>query len=134
MVQEHDLEFFALSTDFFKENIIIERDKEFLLQLIGANTKTKMLVTILKFLCETDENIIDFAEVIYTVIKQAAALADEGPVRVGVDEMVRCVAHLYDVGKDDPRIKRICLDTWDELFKNNLRDIKSLATILDNFN
>lgn len=45
-------------------------------------------------------SIIDFAEVIYTVIEQAAALADEGPVRVGVDEMVRCVAHLYDVGKD----------------------------------
>lgn len=134
MVQEHDLEFLSLNTEFFKENIVIERDKEFLLQLIGANSKTRMLVTILKFLCETDENIIDFAEVIYAVIKQAAALTDEGPMRVGVDEMVRCVAHLYDVGKDNPRIKTICLNTWDELFKNNLRDIQSLAKMLDNFN
>lgn len=134
MVQGHDLEFFALSTEFFKENIVIERDKEFLLQLIGANSKTRMLVTMLKFLCKTDENIIDFAEVIYAVIKQAAALTDEGPMRVGIDEMVRCVAHLYDVGKDDPRIKTICLDTWDELFKNNLRDIQSLAKVLDDFN
>ena len=134
MVQEHDLEFLALNTNFFKENIAIDRDKEFLLQLIGANSKTRMLVTILKFLCDTDDNIVDFAEVIYAVVKHAAALADEGPMRVGVDEMVRCVAHLYDVGKDNPKIKTICLDTWDELFKNNLRDIKSLATILDNFN
>lgn len=134
MVQEHDLEFHALSTDFFKENIVIERDKEFLVQLIGANSKTRMLVTILKFLCETDENITDFAEIIYAVIKQAATLTDEGPMRVGVDEMVRCVAHLYDVGKNDCGIKTICLDTWDELFKNNLRDIQSLATMLDNFN
>lgn len=134
MVQEHDLEFFVLNTDFFKENIVIDRDKTFLLQLIGANSKTRMLVTILKILCETDDNIIDFAEVIYAVIKQAAALADEGVMRVGVDEMVRCVAHLYDVGKDNPKIKTICLDTWDELFKNNLRDIQSLAKMLDNFN
>ena len=134
MVQAHDLEFFALNTAFFKENIVIERDKEFLLQLIGANSKTRMLVTILKFLCDTDENIIDFADVIYALIKQAATLTAEGPMRMGVDEMVRCVAHLYDVGKDDPRIKTICLDTWDELFKNNLRDIQSLATMLDNFN
>lgn len=134
MVQKHDLEFFSLSTDFFKENVVIERDKEFLLQLIGANSKNRMLVTILKFLCETDENIIDFAEVIYAVIKQAAALSDERPMRIGMDEMVRCVAHLYDVGKDDPTIKAICLDTWDELFKNNLRDIQSLAVMLDNFN
>ena len=134
MVQEHDWEFLALNTNFFKENIVINRDKEFLLQLIGANSKTRMLVTILKFLCDTDDNIIDFAEVIYAVVKQAAVLADEGPMRVGVDEMVRCVAHLYDVGKDDPRIKTICLDTWDELFKNNLRDIQSLAKMLDNFN
>ncbi len=134
MVQTHDLEFFSLSTDFFKENVVIERDKEFLLQLIGANSKNWMLVTILKFLCETDENIIDFAEVIYAVIKQAATLSDERPMRIGMDEMVRCVAHLYDVGKDDPTIKTICLDTWDELFKNNLRDIQSLAVMLDNFN
>lgn len=134
MVQEHDLEFFSLSTEFLKENVVIERDKEFLLQLIEANSKTRMLITILKFLCETDENIIDFAEVIYAVIKQSATLTDEKPIRIGVDEMVRCVAHLYDVGKGDPAIKAICLDTWDELFKNNLRDIQSLATMLDNFN
>ena len=51
-----------------------------------------------------------------------------------MNEMVRCVAHLYDVGKDDPTIKEISLDTWDELFKNNLRDIQSLAVMLDNFN
>ena len=134
MVQEHNLEFFDLSTEFFKENIVIARDREFLMQLISANSKSRMLITILKFLCDTDENIIDFAEVIYAVIKQAATLKEEVPMRIGVDEMVRCVAHLYDLGKDDPEIKTICLDTWDELFKNNLRDIQSLATMLDNFN
>lgn len=134
MVQEHALDFYALSPDFFKENIRIERDKDFLLQLVNSNSKTRILVALLKFLCDTEESILDFAEIIYAVIKQAATLSDDGPMRIGMDEMVRCVAHLYDVGKDKPDILTICLDTWDELFKNNLRDIQSLSTMLDNFN
>lgn len=134
MVQEHALDFYALSPDFFKENIRIERDKDFLLQLVNSNSKTRILVALLKFLCDTEENILDFAEIIYAVIKQAATLSDDEPIRIGMDEMVRCVAHLYDVGKDKPAILTICLDTWDELFKNNLRDIQSLSTMLDNFN
>lgn len=134
MVQEHALDFYALSPDFFQENIRIERDKDFLLQLASSNAKTGILVALLKFLCNTEENILDFAEVIYTVIRQAASLSDDGPMRIGMDEMVRCVARLYDVGKNKPDILTICLDTWDELFKNNLRDIQSLSTMLDDFN
>lgn len=134
MAQEHTLEFYALSPDFFHENTRIERDKDFLLQLVSSNAKSGILVALLKFLCNTEENILDFAEVIYAVIKQAASLSDDGSMRIDMDEMVRCVAHLYDVGKDKPEILTICLDTWDELFKNNLRDIHSLSTMLDNFN
>lgn len=134
MVQEHALNFRALRPDFFHENIRVERDMDFLLQLVSANTKTGVLVAILKFLCNTEENILDFAEIIYAAIKKAASLSGDGPMRIGMDEMVRCVAHLYDVGKDKPEILTICLDTWDELFRNNLRDIQSLSTMLDNFN
>ena len=92
-----------------------------------------MLTSLLKYLSDAEENILDFAEVIHAVSKRLAELQGDGPVRLGIDEMIRCVVHLYDVGKDIPAIKTICLDSWDELFKNNLHDIKSLATILDNF-
>jgi hypothetical protein len=134
MVQEHELDFYALSPDFFQENTRIERDKDFLLQLVNSNSKTRILVALLKFLCNTEESILDFAEIIYAVIKQAATLSDDGSMRIDMDEMVRCVAHLYDVGKDKPEILTICLDTWDELFKNNLHDIQALSTMLDDFN
>ena len=133
MVKNHSLDYYVLSPDFFKDNIVIERDKDFLLELIAANTKTRVLSSLLKYLSETEENIIDFAEVIHAVSKHLAELQEEGPVRLGIDDMIQCIVHLYDVGKDDPTVKTICLDAWDELFKNNLRDIKSLATILDNF-
>lgn len=134
MVQDHDSNFYALSSEFFRENVRIERDKDFLLQLVGMNSKSSVLVSILRYLCDTEENILDFAEVIYAVAKQAASLSDDGLTRIGMDEMVRCVAHLYDEGKDKPEFLPICLDAWDELFKNNLRDIQSLSTMLDDLN
>ena len=43
------------------------------------------------------------------------------------------ITHLYDVGKDIPHVKTLCLDAWGELFKNNLRDIQPLSMMLDNF-
>lgn len=134
MVQDYDSDFYALSSEFFLENVRIERDKDFLLQLVRRNSKNSVLVSILEYLCNTEDNILDFAEIIYAVTKQAASLSDDEPMRIGMDEMVRCVAHLYDVGKDKPEVLTICLDAWDELFKNNLRDIQSLSTMLDNLN
>ena len=65
--------------------------------------------------------------------KQSDALKENGIIRIGVEELVQCVAHLYDVGKDKPHVKTICLDAWDELYKNNLRDIQPLSIMLDNF-
>lgn len=132
MVKSYSLDC-VFSSEFFRENIVIERDRLFLLELVASNTKTRMLTSLLKYLSEAEENILDFAEVIHAVSKRLAELQGDGPIRLGIDEMIRCVVHLYDVGKDVPAVKTICLDSWDELFKNNLHDIKSLATILDNF-
>ena len=133
MANKHSTNFHALGPDFFKKNIVIARDREFLLELVRANLCESMLYALSRYLCETDENIVDFAEVIHAVTKQSAEIKDKGLVRVGVDELVRCVAHLYDVGKDIPHVKTLCLDAWDELFKNNLRDIQPLSMMLDNF-
>ena len=101
----------VFGSEFFRENIVIERDKAFLLELVASNTKTRMLTSLLKYLSDTEENILDFAEVIHAVSKRLAELQGDGPVRLGIDEMIRCVVHLYDVGKDIPAIKTICLDS-----------------------
>lgn len=133
MANKHSTDFHALGPDFFKKHIVIARDKQFLLELVQANSGDSMLYALSRYLSETDENIVDFAEVIHAVTKHSAEFKDNGLVRVGVDELVQCVAHLYDVGKDKPHVKTICLDAWDELYKNNLRDIQPLSIMLDNF-
>lgn len=131
-VRDHDLGSYAIGSEFLKKNIVVERDKDFLLGLVNQNSKSRCTYAMLEFLCETDENIADFAEIIYAVAKQAAERQDDYPMRISIEKLVQCTAHLYDIGKDDPKIKTICLNIWDELFKNNLHDIKSLATMLDN--
>ena len=133
IVNEHDADFHSMGPDFFEKHILIARDKKFLLELMQANPGESILYALSRFLCETDQNIVDFAEVIYSMAKQSDALRENGIIRIGVEELVQCVAHLYDVGKDKPHVKTICLDVWDELYKNNLRDIQPLSTMLDNF-
>jgi len=132
IVKNYPLDHYALGPAFFKNNIVIERDRVFLLELIAVNKKTRILRSLLTYLSETEENIVDFADVIHAVSKHLAELQEDVSVRLGIEEMIRCVVNLYDGGKDNPAVRTICLDAWDELFKNNLRDFKSLATILDN--
>ena len=50
-----------------------------------------------------------------------------------VEDLIQCVIQLFDRGKNDPKIRVVCLDIWDELFRSNLHDIKPLADMLDNF-
>lgn len=124
----------CLSVDFFLKNIVVERDKAFLLQLLKESKGEHILVSVAEFLCETDENIVDFSEIIYMMVKQLSGVPRDGEIRLSVDEIVQCVAHLYDVGKDDPKARKVCLDAWDELYKNNLHDVKALSTVLDDLN
>lgn len=133
VVKEHCADFYAMGRDFFEKYIVISRDKQFLMELMQANPGESILYALSHFLCETDQNIVDFAEVVQAMAKQSAALEDSGVIRIGVEELVQCVAHLYDVGKDKPHVKTICLDAWDELYKSNLRDIQPLSMMLDNF-
>lgn len=50
-----------------------------------------------------------------------------------VKDLIQCVIRLFDRGKDDPHIRCVCLDIWDDMFKSNLQDIRPLAVLIDNF-
>ena len=134
LVSRYAIEPVCLSADFFLKSIVVERDKAFLLQLLNVSKGEHVLVSVAEFLCETDENIVDFAEIIYAMVKQLSGVPRDGGIRLSVDEIVQCVAHLYDVGKDDSKARTVCLDAWDELYKNNLHDVKALSTVLDDLN
>ena len=48
-----------------------------------------------------------------------------------MNDLVKCVVLLFDRGKDDPSIREICLDIWDNLFMSNLHAFKPLSDMID---
>ena len=133
MANEHEIKQFAFDGDFFQGNIDLSKDKEFWISLINSVSGKYLVYDLSKYLCNTEFSISDFAEIIFGATKQTANMQERGRWFIDLDELVRCVAHLYDEGKDNPQIKAIALGAWDELFKNNISNIRTLTTLLDGF-
>lgn len=133
MSKEYDIELSAFSSEFFKKNIVIQRDADFLRQVLESRSGTKIAYSFLKYLSESDQDITCFADTIKAVGAQIPQKPDDYRERMIVEDLIQCVIQLFDRGKNDPKIRVICLDIWDELFRSNLHDIKPLADMLDNF-
>ncbi len=133
MSTEYDVELSAFSSEFFKKNIVIQRDTTFLQQLLESRSGTKTVYSFLKYLSESDQDITCFADTIKVVGEQLPQKTDDHRDRMIVKDLIQCVIQLFDRGKNDPKIRGICLDVWDKLFRSNLHDIKPLADMLDNF-
>lgn len=130
---EYDVELPAFSSEFFKKNIVIQRDSDFLKQVLESRSGTKTAYSFLKYLSESDQDIACFADTIKAIGSQIPQNPDDYRGRMIVEDLIKCVIQLFDRGKNNPKIRAICLDIWDELFQSNLCDIKPLADMLDNF-
>lgn len=133
MSTEYDLALSAFSSDFFEKNIVIQRDADFLHRVLESRSGTKVIYSFLKYLGESDQDITCFAETIRVIGKKIPQNPKGYTERIIVEDLIKCVIQLFDKGKNNSKICAICLDIWDELFRNNLHDIKPLADMIDNF-
>ena len=133
MSTEYDLALSAFSSDFFEKNIVIQRDADFLHRVLESRSGTKVIYSFLKYLGESDQDITYFADTIRVIGKKIPQNPKDYTERIIVEDLIKCVIQLFDKGKNNSKIRVICLDIWDELFKNNLHDIKPLADMIDNF-
>ncbi|WP_130864411.1 NACHT domain-containing protein [Bacilliculturomica massiliensis] len=123
----------GISRLFHDRCIVIHRDKAFLISLMQSKMSSHLVHTFLRYLRETNEDIREYADVLEAVGQSAAEVPQEWNRRLAVSDLIQCVIHLFDIGKDDFRIRNICLDIWDDLFRSNLQDIRSLSDMMDNF-
>lgn len=123
----------SLSHLFKDSHIVIERDKEFLINLMQSKQSVNQLRSFLRFLNESDEDIIKFADVFKAVGKGITCFPTDWSSRLIINDLIQCVIRLFDKGKDDLRVRGICLDIWDDLFRSNLYDIKPLSDMIDDF-
>ena len=133
MANKYDVEHLSFEADFLQGDIDLSKDKDFWISLINSRSGKHLVYSLSKYLCSTEFSVAGFAEIILGAAKQTANIQKGNHCYVNLNELVRCVVHLYDEGKDDPKTRTISLDAWDELFKNNISDIRMLTTLLDGF-
>ena len=132
-----DLESF-ISRIFYDNDIDLERDKEFLIEITKTNSGRRSIHAILKYIEENALSILDFSEIILGVLtsfvdgeNNAESLYFYG------DELSKLVVGLYDEteGKADEEMKNIateCLNIWDKMFERQIGTIRLLSKeILD---
>ena len=132
-----DLESF-ISRIFYDNDIDLERDKEFLIEITKTNSGRRSIHAILKYIEENALSILDFSEIILGVLtsfvdgeNNAESLYFYG------DELSKLVVGLYDEteGKSDEEMKNIateCLNIWDKMFERQIGTIRLLSKeILD---
>lgn len=118
---------------FFDRCINIQRDEEFLIHLMESRQNVYLFHSFLHYLYESDEDICNFACVLNSISNSFSKTPLQNGERFIVNDLVKCVIRLFDKGKDDLRISKICLDIWDRLFMNNLHSIKPLSDMIDDF-
>jgi len=123
----------GLSQLFFDRCILIARDKAFLIHLMGSKQSVHLTHAFLNYLYESDENIGAYASVLAALGDNLSKSPAQWNTRLSINDLIKCVVRLFDKAQDDPRIKTICLDIWDNLFKSNLTDILPLSNMIDNF-
>ena len=132
-----DLESF-ISRIFYEKEIELERDKDFLIQIIKSNSGRRSIHALVKYLEENALSILDFSEIILGVSK--AFVEDEYDrenIYFNGDEISKLVVELYDEteGKSDKKMKDIaneCLDIWDKMFEKQIGTLRLLSKeILD---
>ncbi|MCR4963839.1 MAG: hypothetical protein K6B40_08215 [Firmicutes bacterium] len=118
---------------FYEKRISIQRDSDFLICLMKSRQNQRLLYSFVNYLNKSDEDICQFAEALKTL---ADSLADSpfcGYERLDVQNFVQCVVRLSDRSKDNPAIQKICLEIWDNLFKNNWQYVKPISDMIDYF-
>lgn len=132
-----DLESF-ISRIFYEKEIELERDKDFLIEIIKSNSGRRSIHALVKYLEENALSILDFSEIILGVSKAFVEdECDRENIYFNGDEISKLVVELYDEteGKSDKKMKDIaneCLDIWDKMFENQIGTIRLLSKeILD---
>jgi hypothetical protein len=128
-----DLEM-PLSRLFYDNLIDLERDKDFLIEIMSSGLSRRTVHAFVHYLEEESKSVVDYKDIILSMgnhlIKNACG-KDEGIWGIE-DEISKLVIGLYDEtsGSSLPAMKNIaqeCLDIWDLMFENQIGPIRKLS-------
>lgn len=133
IISSLDLEI-PISRLFYNNLINLERDKDFLIEIMNSDLSSKMMHAFVHYLEEEAKSVIDYKDIIismsYHLIKNRS---EDEPGGWGIqDEISKLVIGLYDETSKStlPEIKNIaneCLDIWDLMFEKQIGPIRQLS-------
>lgn len=135
---EYDIEA-SISRLFYNNLINLDRDKEFLKDIMKSATGRRSIHSFIHYIDENAVSILDFKEIIIETIKSVLENSNQENENIYYygDELSKLIVGLYDetVDKKQSNMKILsnqCLDIWDGMFEKQIGSIKKLSReILD---
>ncbi|MBE6050722.1 MAG: hypothetical protein E7214_08725 [Clostridium sp.] len=130
---EADLEY-SLGKLFYQNKISLERDKDFLLELMSTNIGLKLIHDFTRFLEKNSKSVIEYRDIIISM-STAVINRDLSEIR-GYwrieDNISKLIIGLYDetVSSTDPKLRETaskCLDIWDLMYEKQIGSIRQLS-------
>lgn len=122
-----------LSSLFYNNRIDLNRDKEFLIEIMDSNMSRKTIHGFVHYLEQESKSIIDYKDIILSMSYQIIENRNVDDHIYGIDdEISKLVIGLYDEtsGSSLYEIKKVaeeCLDLWDLMFENHVGSIRTLS-------
>jgi hypothetical protein len=137
-LSKFDLEF-PISRIFYDNLIELERDKDFLIELMKSSMSRRTIHSFVHYLEENSKSIIEYKDIIlsmsYTLIENQAEYSGD---YWGIDdELSKLIVGLYDETSQLPDeklngVSQQCLDIWDLMFEKRIGSARGLSQqILD---
>jgi hypothetical protein len=133
ITENFDLEF-PLSRLFYDNLINLDRDKEFLIEVMESNSSSRIISSFIKYLEENAKSIIEYKDIILTLswstVKNYSKLID---YRLGVDDVLsKLIIALYDesfeyTSSEMRVVSNQCLEIWDFMFENRIGSARVLT-------
>ncbi|WP_414051398.1 hypothetical protein [Macrococcus animalis] len=123
----------SLSSLFSKKNINLERDKDFLIELIKIIPNNRIMYSFIRYLENESLTLIDYEEIIFSMAYSLLESPnEENKIWRVENEISQLVIGLYDetCNSNIDKLKSIsekCLDLWDLMFENQIGNIRMLS-------
>ncbi len=123
-----------LSRIFSDKLVDVERDSEFLIEIMKSKVGRRMVYSFVRFLEENACSIRDYAEIVLALCGSVLGMDSELiATRLGIENYIsKLIIALYDESansekESDKKIAEGCLELWDNMFEKQIGQVRALS-------
>ena len=118
-------------TSVFDCKFNAKRESDFLIALMNSPQGEVLIHPFLHLLNSSTESIESYSAIIKETGKKIISDLKNADYRYLIPDFIKSTVRLYDNGMHNKEIIEICLNIWDEIYKNNLQGSTFLIDMMD---